>query len=250
MHTQIVLIAALTATAALGCSSNPPRTSDSGVPADSGPGTDSGPGDSATADSGPGDSGTGDTGPACVDGDSDGYGDNCDLGPDCDDGDMSISPAAMEVCDGVDNDCDTMTDEDITAPTCRLTVGVCAGAVARCGASGFTECDGTDYGGDYEADETACDGMDNDCDGTTDEGCTCTPGMTQPCGSDIGLCMAGTQTCDSAASWGLCASETGPMGEVCDGDDNDCDGTADEAGDLVAPDCPLQQGVCSGTKRA
>ncbi len=185
----------------------------------------------------------------CVDVDGDGYGDGCALGPDCDDSDTNISPAASEVCDGVDNDCNDMVDDGLLGPSCGLTVGVCVGATASCGGSGgFAECGAAEYGTDYEADETACDGLDNDCDGTTDEGCTCTDGATQPCGSDIGVCMAGTQTCVDSA-WGACSGETGPMGEVCDGMDNDCDGTADEAGDLTAPTCPLQLGVCTGATR-
>ena len=52
--------------------------------------------------------------PVCTDNDGDGYGDGADcLGPDCDDGDPAINPGATEVCDGVDNDCDTQTDEGV-----------------------------------------------------------------------------------------------------------------------------------------
>ncbi|MEQ9704397.1 MAG: putative metal-binding motif-containing protein, partial [Sandaracinaceae bacterium] len=186
---------------------------------------------------------------ACVDDDEDGYGEGCMLGPDCDDSSAAISPAAVEVCNGADDDCDGATDEEIGAPSCALTEGVCAGATARCGPEGFLECEATDYGADFEMDEAACDGLDNDCDGTTDEGCTCVDGETQPCGSDVGACMAGTQTCVDSA-WGACAGEVAPMGEVCDGQDNDCDGAEDEPTDLTPPDCPLQLGVCAGSRRS
>jgi hypothetical protein len=190
-----------------------------------------------------------DAGPSCVDDDEDGYGEGCALGPDCDDDDDAVSPAADETCNGVDDDCDGEEDEDLVAPSCSLTEGVCAGAVARCrGAEGFAECDATDYGADFEEDEAACDAMDNDCDGTTDEDCPCTDGAMQSCGSDVGACVAGEQTC-AGSMWGVCAGETGPMGEVCDGEDNDCDGMEDEAGDLTAPACPLQLGVCAGSTR-
>ena len=186
----------------------------------------------------------------CVDGDEDGYGEGCSAGLDCDDTDPSVSPASLEVCNLVDDDCDGATDETVDAPSCELSEGVCAGAVARCGADGFLSCDATDYGADYEADETACDGLDNDCDGIQDEGCPCTEGDTQACGLDVGACMPGTQTCGADGMWGACEGDVGPMGESCDGLDNDCDGSADEPGELSAPDCTLQQGVCAGAKRA
>ncbi|MBO6934093.1 MAG: lamin tail domain-containing protein [Deltaproteobacteria bacterium] len=231
------LVAALALTVACG-------DDDDGVPVvDMGPGRDGGDPmtDMFTPDP---------DGGMCVDDDDDGYGDGCAAGPDCDDTSASISPDATEVCNEVDDDCDGNTDEDLDAPACELTEGVCAGAVARCGADGFLSCDATDYGSDYEADETACDGLDNDCDGTQDEGCSCSPGDTQPCGLDEGACMPGTQTCTAEATWGACEGDVGPMGETCDGLDNDCDGAADEPGELTAPDCPLQQGVCAGSKRA
>jgi hypothetical protein len=43
---------------------------------------------------------------ACPDADSDGYLDSACGGADCDDGNASINPAANDVCDNVDNDCD------------------------------------------------------------------------------------------------------------------------------------------------
>lgn len=218
---------------------------------DDGPAFDGGFTDTGMVDGGV--DGGSDAGPdaaTCIDEDSDGYGEGCALGPDCNDADENVSPAAAEVCDGVDNDCSGEIDDNLAdAPSCSLSEGVCAGAVARCGGvDGYLECEAVDYGDDYEADETACDGMDNDCDGSTDEECPCTDGETQACGSDVGACMAGTQTCVDSA-WGPCDGETGPMGEVCDGEDNDCDGMSDDAGDLSPPACPLQLGVCAGSAR-
>ena len=70
--------------------------------------------------------------------------------------------------------------------------------------------------------------------------CSCTPGATQPCYTgplgteDVGTCTGGITTCDpSGASWGPCVGEVVPAFDACnDGQDNDCDGTADNAPDL------------------
>jgi hypothetical protein len=56
---------------------------------------------------------------------------------------------------------------------------LCPLGAARCtGAGGWSACE---YGPAYEANETTCDGVDNDCDGTRDEGCACPVGG--PCGA-------------------------------------------------------------------
>ena len=70
---------------------------------------------------------------------------------------------ATEECNQKDDDCDGTTDNVAAPPPCELTAGVCAGAVR-------TGCEPCDYGDDYEYNnEQACDGLDNDCDGATDE---------------------------------------------------------------------------------
>ena len=74
-------------------------------------------------------------------------------------------------CDGQDNDCDGLQDNDLPEIPCDLTTGVCAGSVKVCyGAFGWAPCGAAQYGDDYQPTEYACDLLDNDCDGTTDEG--------------------------------------------------------------------------------
>jgi hypothetical protein len=134
----------------------------------------------------------------------------------------------VEVCDGIDNNCDGRIDEPTgltSAPACK-SKGVCAGITPTChGMSGWS----CDYPASYQQVEDMtknCDGLDNDCDGLTDEafdiGKACQVG-TGPCAG------MGVWKCDSAGVARVCnGSMKTPQPEVCDGVDNDCDGTVDE----------------------
>ncbi|MDP1825226.1 MAG: MopE-related protein [Archangium sp.] len=77
--------------------------------------------------------------------------------------------AMAERCNGLDDDCDGLVDEEIALPpVCERTFGVCAGARQRCLEGAFRACEVQSYGPDFEADEISCDGLDNDCDGVVD----------------------------------------------------------------------------------
>lgn len=89
-----------------------------------------------------------------------------------------------------------------------------------------------------------CNGLDDDCDGSVDEGCPCTPGAVQPCflgppsRRHQGACQDGTQSCvrgsgEFGAAWSHCVGGIAPSAETCDGTDNDCNGCTDEIQDCV-----------------
>jgi hypothetical protein len=133
---------------------------------------------------------------------------------------------AKEICDGKDNDCDGLVDEGFNLNT------ACSQGKGTCKASGITICNSAGTGVVCNARpalpaKEICDGKDNNCDGVVDEGCQCTYGATRSCGSSVGTCKKGVQTC-LANGWTVCMGGVKPTAEVCDGKDNDCDGKTDE----------------------
>jgi hypothetical protein len=84
--------------------------------------------------------------------------------------------------------------------------------------------------------EVCGNGLDDNCDGQVDEGCSCTPGAVQSCflgppgKRHVGACTDGTQTCEGTefGRWGACKGTISPSAETCDKLDNDCNGCADD----------------------
>ena len=131
--------------------------------------------------------------------------------------------ARAEVCNGIDDDCDGNPDEGIVR-ACGQAGGRCREGQQRCQDGGWSACEGS-VGPRAED----CNGVDDDCDGPTDEG------LERPCGSGQGACRAGIQRC-LGGGFGGCEGAIEPSLEVCNGVDDDCDGPADEG----------VQGACGG----
>ncbi len=168
---------------------------------------------------------------------------------DCDDGDIAVNPAAAEVCDGVDNNCDGTIDEDSAtdastwyADTDADTYGDADSTTIACDEpAGFvaddTDCD--DGLADVNPAATElCNGIDDNCDGTTDEDSADDASTWYADGDSdtYGDASATTVSCEAPSGYVAdstdCDDTVGTTypgaDEFCDSVDNNCDGTVDE----------------------
>lgn len=180
------------------------------------------------------------------------------------------SPSSDANCDGLDQDCDGVPDDEYVSTGTSCGVGACAASGALvCVAGSVSD---TCAAGSPGPDDAVCDGVDEDCDGVLDEDfapycddsavVACVSGAESPSECDDADVCTGVETCASAAcvpgaappiddgnpcTSDACDPVTGvshedlPLGAACvDGDvcngDETCDGAgACEAGTSLDP---------------
>jgi len=165
---------------------------------------------------------------------ADGVAGNAD--DDCDDTAAAVNPGATEVCNIVDDDCDTFVDEGFDTDSDTFTT---------CGADGIAgnaddDCDDTIATVNPSGTE-ACNALDDDCDGTVDEGFDADADTYTTCGAD-GVAGNADDDCDDTAA----AVNPGAI-EACNGIDDDCDGSIDENLDLDLDGVTNCDGDCDDT---
>ena len=82
----------------------------------------------------------------------------------------SQSQVSGEVCNALDDDCDGSTDEDWNLGVPCEGIGECGMGVRECDLAGGAICSTEPEGSQSQAVPEICDGLDNNCDGLTDEG--------------------------------------------------------------------------------
>ncbi len=195
------------------------------------------------------------------DADSDGYGNPAESvvacvqpggyvpqAADCNDSDAAVFPAALEICDGIDNNCDSVTDidaidrvpwyvdNDIDGFGVGMAMQVACGPVPPGIATVSGDCDDTTPFISPDANEK-CDGVDNDCDGGVDNNAVDAFTLYVDFDGD-GYGNAGLPTIVGCGAVGyspvagdcndLKSAISPDAQEICDGADNNCNGATDE----------------------
>ena len=169
---------------------------------------------------------------------------------DCDDNNAAVHPGAVEICDGIDNNCNMIVDQDAIDATWWYAdydedgYGCAADSIYSCEqpwngvyyANNKLDCIEGDPNSNPDAPEF-CDGVDNDCDGDIDENVEWAPywfadadndgygnpnEFVQACNMPVGY-VENEMDCDDADN------DVNPESpEICNGKDDNCNGEIDE----------------------
>jgi hypothetical protein len=150
--------------------------------------------------------------------------------------------ASDATCNGVDDDCDGMVDEDFAMRSSSCGQGACArtGAV-RCVAGKLV--DSCVAGAAPASDDDSCDGIDDNCDGEVDEDY---PAKASSCAA--GACAStGMVSCSSGKVVDSCSANApvSTSDTTCNNVDEDCDGVVDE--DYKSSPTKCGVGACAST---
>ncbi len=188
-----------------------------------------------------------------VDADKDGYGPTAggsqcqcfaqgtyvaSIGGDCNDANASVNPGQAEKCDNLDNNCNAAVDEGCDGDgdhwcNANMVVVGAVGTVTIC-VNGGGDCNDANalvYPGRPEI----CDNVDQNCNGTTDEGCD--DDKDSFCDATMAVVYAANNVCPlTTNALTLDCNDTNAnvnpnKAEICDGIDNNCNGTVDEGCD-------------------
>lgn len=176
-------------------------------------------------------------------------------GGDCNDQDATLHPTALEACDGIDNDCDALIDEEVFTwyldrdqdghgTTDLSTEGSSVVACAQPAGYAATSDDCNDLNSAiYAGASEVCDGLDNNCDTAVDEGIQA-PWYPDADRDGYGaLGSTALEACakpDGYAPTADDCDDTQPLinpaaKEFCNSVDDNCDGEIDEVGAFGAP---------------
>jgi subtilisin family serine protease len=184
---------------------------------------------------------------------------------DCNDNNSSINPAATEVCNGIDDDCDNLIDEGFDTD-----------------GDGYTSCAGDCNNNNAAVNPGAievCNGIDDDCDNLIDEGFDADSDGYTTCAGDCNdnnaavrpgateICNGIDDDCDNLIDEGFdvdgdgyttCAGDCNDNNpavrpgatEICNGIDDDCDNLIDEGFDLDGDGYTTCAGDCNDNNAA